>query len=134
MLSAGAELRLGNGASLEVLAPISFNADDDNDNSLVMMLKVNGQSVLFTGDMQFSEEQTLLDSGAQHKAHVVEVGNHGNPDATLDTFASSVAPKAAIISTNRLFDDDSANERVIAALPDSEILQTENDAWAYASS
>lgn len=129
VLSAGAELRLGNGASLEVLAPISFNADDDNDNSLVMMLKVNGQSVLFTGDMQFSEEQTLLDSGAQLKADVLKVGNHGNPDATLDTFASSVAPKAAIISTNRLFDDDSANERVIAALPDSEIFITENDAW-----
>lgn len=126
-LSAGTSLQLGGGAYISVLAPLELNEDDDNDNSLVFMLNVNGHRVLFTGDMQFAEEETLLESGADIKADVIKVGNHGNPDATLDEFAAAVDADIAVISTNTADDTDSANERVISALGDAEIFITQND-------
>ncbi|MEZ4628590.1 MAG: hypothetical protein R2912_11080 [Eubacteriales bacterium] len=45
-----------------------------------------GKSFLFTGDMQFAEEQEIIASGAVLKSDVLKVGNHGNPDATGDDF------------------------------------------------
>ncbi len=127
VLYAGDTMELGGGAYIRVLAPLEMNEDDDNDNSLVFMLYANGHSVLFTGDMQFAEENTLLYSGADIHADVLKVGNHGNPDATSDEFAAAVSPKAAIISTNTNHDTDSANERVISALRDADIFITQND-------
>lgn len=123
-LAAGDVLSLSS-AVLTVLGPVAFNADDDNDDSLVMRLAVNGHSVLFTGDMQFAEEQTLLDAGADLACEVLKVGNHGNPDATGEAFAAAAAPSFAVISTDTRQDADSANERVRAALGGAEILVTE---------
>lgn len=112
-----------NGARAEVLAPLVFNEDDDNDNSLVFRLTANGHSVLFTGDMQFQEEATLM--GRDLSAEVLKVGNHGNPDATSEAFAAAVNPEIAVISTNTLEDTDSANPRVITALEGAKIYNTE---------
>lgn len=127
VLCAGDKIELGGGAYLRVLAPLELNEDDDNDNSLVFMLCANGHNVLFTGDMQFAEERTLLEAGADIKADVIKVGNHGNPDATSEEFAQAVGASAAVISTNTLHDTDSANARVIAALGDAQIFITQND-------
>ncbi len=122
-LAAGDALDL-NGAELTILGPVVYNAKDDNDNSLVMRLSVNGHAVLFTGDMQFAEEETL--KNADLAADVLKVGNHGNPDATGEAFAKAVNPKIAVISTDTLEDTDSANARVQGALSDAAIYITEH--------
>lgn len=121
-LNAGDTLDL-NGAAVEILGPVAYNADDDNDDSLVFRLTANGHTVLFTGDMQFAEEDTL--TGFDLSAEVLKVGNHGNPDATGEEFAASVNPKIAVISTNTLEDTDSANARVLQALSGADIYVTE---------
>ncbi len=125
-LSAGDTVRAESGAAFEVLGPIEFNADDDNDNSLVLRLQAGGLTWLFTGDMQFSEELSLMKAGADLKADVLKVGNHGNPDATSDAFGKAVAPKTAVISTSTAEDDDSANPRVLAALGGADIYVTQD--------
>jgi competence protein ComEC len=125
-LEAGNMAEIEEGIRFEVLGPISQNYEDDNDNSLVLRLTANGRTFLFTGDMQFSEEKTLHESGADLSADILKVGNHGNPDATSDEFASAVSPKFAVISTDTAEDTDSANERVIKALKGAEILVTED--------
>ena len=76
--------------------------------------------------MQFAEEQTLIDSGVHLKSDVLKVGNHGNPDATGDDFASLVSPALAVISTSTQEDADSANARVTAALAGSKIFVTQD--------
>lgn len=125
-LNAGEALTLADGVTAEVLAPLVPNTEDDNDQSLVLMVTANGRTVLLTGDMQFAEEQTLLDAGTSLKADVLKVGNHGNPDATSDAFAAAVSPSVAVIPTDTDVDNDSANPRVIAALDGADILITEN--------
>ena len=125
-LLAGDAVPITNDLSIAVLGPLSLNEEDDNDNSLVLRFDYAGKSFLFTGDMQFAEEQQIIASGANLKSDVLKVGNHGNPDATGDDFASLVSPAFAVISTNTTEDADSANPRVYAALPNAEIVVTED--------
>lgn len=124
LLAAGDTLDAG-GAQIFVLGPLELNTRDDNDNSLVLRLVVNGAALLFTGDMQFSEEETLLKSGVDVACDLLKVGNHGNPDATSAQFAAAAVPKIAVISTDTNEDTDSASPRVIAALEGAEIYLTQ---------
>ena len=123
-LSAGDSKQFGN-VDLEVLGPLEYNSNDDNDNSLVLMLKTYGRKILLTGDMQFAEEATLLSNQIDLHSDILKVGNHGNPDATSPAFAKAVSPSLAIISTDTAVDEDSANQRVVAALSGAETLTTE---------
>lgn len=125
-LMAGDVVTIADGVSFRVLGPLSLNEEDDNDNSLVLRLDYGGKSFLFVGDMQFAEEQEIIVSGVPLASDVLKVGNHGNPDATGDDFGALVSPAYAIISTNTLVDTDSANPRVYAALPTTEIVVTED--------
>lgn len=56
---------------------------------------------------------------------MLKVGNHGNPDATSDAFGRAVSPDFAVITTDRLVDKNSANARVIAALPNARVYVTD---------
>ena len=126
ILQAGDALHLTENVDIRVLGPLVYNEEDDNDNSLVLMLVANGRKILLTGDMQFAEEETLLSSGCELHAEVLKVGNHGNPDATSNAFADAVAPSLAVISTDTSVDTDSANKRVLEALSGAEIHITQD--------
>lgn len=125
-LSAGDQVELTSELIFEVIGPLTYNSKDDNDNSLVLRLVVNGKVFLFTGDMQFAEEASLMEAGVNLKADVLKVGNHGNPDATSEAFAQAVSPEIAVISTNTSVDTDSANVRVKNLFSQSEILITQD--------
>ena len=125
-LRAGDTVPVADGVTFRVLGPLSLNNDDDNENSLVLQFTYGGKTFLFAGDMQFLEEQAIIDSGASLKSDVLKVGNHGNPDATGDDFGAVVSPDFAVISTNTAVDADSANPRVYAALPQATIAVTQN--------
>lgn len=109
-----------------VLGPIEYNEEDDNDNSLVLRLNVNGVTTLFTGDMQFDEERTLINAGINLDADILKVGNHGNKDATSEEFIKEVTPKEAIISTDTSVDTNSANKKVKKRLGDANIYITQD--------
>lgn len=126
-LNAGDTVRLGE-MSLSVLGPLTLNMADDNDNSLVLKTVIDGQRYLFTGDMQFAEEESLLKSGADVGADVLKVGNHGNPDATGEAFARAVSPALAVISADTTADHDSANPRVMRALSRAQVRVTQQAA------
>jgi competence protein ComEC len=125
-LNTGAYLRAGQRALFEIIGPLEYNSHDDNDNSLVIRFSANGKRILFAGDMQFPEENTLINAGTDLSADILKVGNHGNPDATSENFAEAVNPEIAVISTNTNVDPDSANLRVINLFQDSQIFLTQN--------
>ncbi len=125
-LQAGDIVPVSADVSFTVLGPLSRNEKDDNDNSLVLRFSYYGKTFLFAGDMQVTEEASLIDSGADLKADVLKVGNHGNPDATGDDFAARVSPAFAVISTSTEEDPDSANVRVTTALASSMIFLTQD--------
>lgn len=125
-LLAGDVVPITSDVSFTVLGPLSLNEADDNDNSLVLQFTYGTKTFLFTGDMQFTEEQALIDSGTSLKSDMLKVGNHGNPDATGDDFGALVSPAFAVISTDTNVDTDSANPRVYAALPNTTIVVTQD--------
>ena len=125
-LLAGDVVPVTGDVSFTVLGPLSLNEADDNDNSLVLQFTYGTKTFLFAGDMQFSEEQAIIDSGATLKSDVLKVGNHGNPDATGNDFGAQVSPSFAVISTDTNVDTDSANPRVYTALPSAKIEVTQD--------
>lgn len=125
-LKAGDVVPVSTDVSFTVLGPILLNTEDDNDNSLVLRFTYGGTSFLFTGDMQFPEESTLIQAGVDLKSDVLKVGNHGNPDATGDDFSALVSPNFGVISTDTTVDQNSANPRVYAALPSAQIVVTQD--------
>lgn len=126
LLKKGDAVAIADGLAFEVIAPVVYNEEDDNDNSLVLRLRANGRTVLLAGDMEFAEEKTLLQNGMPLAADVLKVANHGNPDATSDEFAAAVSPAYAIISTHTDDDPDSANPRVQSALKNARIMITQD--------
>lgn len=125
-LHAGDMIEITKDIYFTVIAPLVNDKKNDNDNSMILKLKVNDKTFLFAGDMQFNEEATILASKQELSADVLKVGNHGNKDATSAKFAAAVSPEIAVISTNTDEDKNSANKRVKDLLDKSEIYLTED--------
>ena len=100
-LGAGDSVPLGDsGAVFRVLAPEMEIPDDEDDNSLVMMLESPDGRILLTGDMEHVEEVALLSSGVDLRCDVLKVANHGDSDATSAALIAACAPSVALISTD----------------------------------
>ena len=100
-LGAGDSVPLGDsGAVFRVLAPEMEIPDDEDDNSLVMMLESPDGRILLTGDMEHVEEAALLTSGADLRCDVLKVANHSDSDATSAALIAACAPSVALISTD----------------------------------
>lgn len=124
LLQAGQQVAAGD-ALFEVLGPLVEDVNDDNDNSLVLRLTLQGVTFLLAGDMQMMEEHTLLQAGVPLKADVLKVGNHGNRDATTPAFARAVAPTLAVISADTTKDSNSAHPQVMDTLAPARVLVTQ---------
>lgn len=94
--SVGEKYELG-GAVFEILSPISYDADDLNDFSVVTRLTYGGKSFLFTGDAETKEEAELLASGATLKSDVLKVGHHGSKTSSSKKFIEAVMPDICVI-------------------------------------
>ena len=123
----GDVIPLTDGVWLEVLGPIEYNSADDNDNSLVLRLNVNGVVTVFAADMKYAEETTLMENGLIGDCDVLKVGHHGYDDTASAEFLAIAQPEYAVISTDREEEKDSAHENVIARLESagSEVFVTD---------
>jgi competence protein ComEC len=84
---------------LEVLAPQKL-ADDWNENSLVLLLRVGRMKVLFMADGTFATEDELFQSGRDLSADILQVGHHGSSSSSSERFLEAVRPEFAVISVN----------------------------------
>lgn len=116
-LSAGDRVPLGDsGAVFEVIAPKQEIPGNEDDNSLVMMLDSPDGRILFAGDMELTEEQILLSSGADLHCDVLKVPNHGDSDACSADLIAACQPKVAVISTDTDEKPDTPDSRVLKNL------------------
>ncbi len=98
-ICAGDVLDLGDpNLEISVLHPISggFSNENENSNSLVLMLDYLGERFLFTGDLEADAERVLIKNYAL-EADVLKVGHHGSTTSTSPAFLSAVDPTYAII-------------------------------------
>ena len=85
---------------LDVLSPdrcwVNTNSDPNND-SLVILLTFQQDTVLLGGEPEQPAQQQLLDEGAPLGAELLKVPHHGAV-TSLPEFFQAVAPKIAVIS------------------------------------
>jgi competence protein ComEC len=99
-LAAGDELERG-GAIVRVLWPARSrqpSALPSNDDSLVLRLSYQGESVLLTGDISSEVEQALLAAGEPLASQVLKVAHHGSNSSSSAGFLARVNPRLALIT------------------------------------
>ena len=84
-------------ATVTLLGPVK-QYDETNDTSLVLRIDYGSTSFLLTGDMESDAERDLVESGANLKADVLQVGHHGSSTSSSYIFLNAVLPKMGVIS------------------------------------
>lgn len=72
--------------------------DDPNNTSIVLRVDYGETSFLFTGDMERTAEEDLLDADAALEADVLKAGHHGSDTSSSYPFLRAVDPEAVVIS------------------------------------
>ena len=82
------------------LGPLTLDAQEENNNSLVLRLETPEGSMLLTGDMELPEETALLNAGLIQQTDVLKVSNHGDGDANGEGLIYTAKPQIAVVSTS----------------------------------
>lgn len=99
----GTTLELDPLLTLTVLGPddAAVEQNDTNNASIVIRLTYDRVSMLFTGDAERPEEDSILSSGADVRAQILKVAHHGSPSGSSQRWLRAVAPEVAIISVGK---------------------------------
>jgi len=78
-------------------------ADDINTNatSIVAKLVYGSDSVLFTGDLEDSQERGLLLKSLDVDSDILKAAHHGSKSSSGEEFLKAVSPEYAVISAGR---------------------------------
>ena len=76
-------------ATVTMLGPVA-QYSETNDTSIVLRVDYGSTSFLLTGDMEADAERDLVNSGANLKADVLQVGHHGSSTSTSYVFLNAV--------------------------------------------
>ena len=74
--------------------------DNDNDNSLVYLVNIDGYDFLFTGDISKKIERKLVNDYGPLNIDFLKVSHHGSYTGSSEYFISSILPRFSTISTN----------------------------------
>ena len=108
-------------ASVTVLGPVKSYAET-NDTSIVLRVSYGETDFLFTGDMETTAENDMLDywgGRISWKADVLKVGHHGSNTSTGYRFLNEVAPDYAVISVGKDNSYGHPHEEALSRLSDA---------------
>lgn len=98
MLTAGDELNIS-GLKINIIGPNGV-FEEENNNSLVMLIDWKGKKALFTGDQQTDAEMALIKKGWNIKCDILKAGHHGQDTASSDEFLKKAGARFCIITNN----------------------------------
>jgi len=104
LLQSGDRIVLDSGIFLEVLAPLKVlegTSSDPNNNSLVLRLNYQENSVLLTGDMEQEEMETIAAAGLDYEADFFKQPHHGSANSLEEPWLDAILPRAVIISVGK---------------------------------
>lgn len=116
-LQAGTSIPIGGeGLYLDVLAPLSRNADDNN-NSLILRLTSGDTTILLTGDMCADERDALLSAFSDTlQADIWKTPYHGREYSVTKELLDAVSPLYSFVCANRETNPDSASPTCLKLL------------------
>ena len=107
-------------ASVTMLGPVT-GYSDTNNTSLVLRIDYGDTSFLLTGDMEKTAETDLVNSGANLKADVLQVGHHGSSTSTGYLFLNAVLPEMGVISCGTGNKYGHPHEETLSILRDAKV-------------
>ena len=100
----GDALSIDPGVRVDVLgpgvSPLSGTRSDMNNNSVVLSVRYQERSFLFTGDIEVEAQAQLLESGFSLEHDVLKVPHHGSRYVSRE-FIERVSPGLAVISVGQ---------------------------------
>lgn len=101
--------------------------DNENDNSLVLLIEINDLKFLLMGDAGVLVEKNLMDRYNLKEIDILKVGHHGSKSSSSKEFIDEVNPKYSIISVGKNNRYGHPNNEVLENLKDSKIYRTDRD-------
>ena len=88
---------------LRIVSPFDAAYADENDLSIMLHISFGSTAVLLASDAQKPAERLAVKAlpNSMLKADVLQVGNHGDADASGAKFLATVKPKIAVISCGK---------------------------------
>ena len=122
-------------AQVEILGPVK-EYSDTNNTSIVLRVDFGDTSFLFTGDMESTAEEDLVESGADLRATVLKAGHHGSDTSSSYVFLREVMPKYTVISVGEGNKYGHPSGEVLSRYRDagSEVYRTDMQGHIIASS
>ncbi len=129
---AGDVYSLGGDDRIEILWPEFQDPEeeDENMNSLIFKVYINGFTMLVTGDVGEAGEQGMLEmyKGTDRlKCDVLKVGHHGSRYSSTDEFIDAVSPKIAVIGVGKNNTYGHPTSEVLQKFEDRDILVYRTD-------
>lgn len=87
-------------AECQVLA-VDNKAKNLNLASIVIQMKFDDMTYLFTGDAEKEVEEKILKDNKELKVNILKVGHHGSETSSSERFIQTVAPEISIISVGK---------------------------------
>lgn len=115
----GTQWALGS-ATVTLLGPVT-QYSETNNTSLVLRIDYGVTSFLLTGDMENTAETDLVNSGANLKADVLQVGHHGSSTSTSYLFLNAVLPEMGVISCGTGNKYGHPHEETLSILRDAKV-------------
>lgn len=84
-------------ATFEIFGPVTDDAEDINNMSIVMKVTYGENTFMFTGDAEREEELEIIDTGADLDCDVLKVGHHGSSTSSCKDFLAQVTPEICVI-------------------------------------
>ena len=107
-------------ATVTLLGPVT-GYSDTNNTSLVLRIDYGNTSFLLTGDMEKTAETDLVNSGANLKADVLQVGHHGSSTSTGYLILNAVLPEMGVISCGTGNKYGHPHEETLSILRDAKV-------------
>ena len=118
------------GATATVLGPVKSAYDDPNDTSIVLMVEYGQTRFLFTGDMETTAENDMLDywgEGFDWSADVLKVGHHGSYTSTGYRFLNEVMPTYGVICVGKDNSYGHPHDAPLSRLRDADVTVLRTD-------
>lgn len=104
-------------------------SSETNDQSLVMLIQMNGYQLLFTGDISETVEKELIASYQDISIDILKVSHHGSRTATTPELLDWLHPRVAMIGVKKNNMYHHPSDQVIERLERKKItiLRTDED-------
>jgi len=83
-----------------LLPPLNYETKENNDRSIVLLLKYGQVSFLLTGDASIEIENKII-KNIKEEVSVLKAGHHGSKTSSSINFLKSISPKITIISAGK---------------------------------